>query len=77
MSSENLSGAVNQQERPTCPAALSFNNELSHDRCAGILRGHTQGSLGSRGMKIWSMPPGDLGKDMNYNGPKVAKFLVG
>jgi len=27
----------------------------------------------AEGMKIWSMPPGDLGKDMNYNGPKVEK----
>jgi hypothetical protein len=27
----------------------------------GILRGHTQGSHRSNGMKIWSMPPGDLG----------------
>jgi hypothetical protein len=26
-------------------------------------------------MKIWSMPPGDLGNYMNYNGPKVEILL--
>ncbi len=34
-----------------------------------------QGSLGSRGMKIWSMRHGDMGNDMNYNGPKVEILL--
>ena len=55
---------------------ISFLDELDL-KGPGILRGHMQGSLGSRGMKIWSMPHGDMGNDMNYNGPKVAKFLVG
>ncbi len=27
--------------------------------------------------KIWSTPYGDIGTNVNYNGPKVAKFLVG
>ena len=27
----------------------------------GILRGHTQSSLGKRGMKIWSTPHSDMG----------------
>jgi hypothetical protein len=41
----------------------------------GILRGHTQGSLESKGMKIWSIPHGDMGSYMNYNGPKVEDLL--
>lgn len=42
-----------------------------------ILRGHTQGSLfEARGMKIWSTPHGDMGIDVNYNGPKVGAQIV-
>src|SRR2546421_12059227 len=43
----------------------------------GILRGHTQSSLfEARGMKIWSTPHSDMGRPVNYNGPKVINPVV-
>jgi hypothetical protein len=77
MNGENPSGADNQQERldvstwmDGIPMPLGhyvagflwFNRDT-----ARILRGHTQSSLLTARMKIWSMPHGDMGKYMNYN----------
>lgn len=73
MSSDNPSGADNQQERLISSFNVSFAGSLKAVSRIRILRGHTQSSLfEARGMKRWSMPHGDMGKTVqNYNRPKV------
>jgi hypothetical protein len=65
MSSENPSGADNQQERPN----LGSCEQL------GILRGHTQSSSFAAGMKIWSMPHSDMGEHRTITVLRLQKNL--
>ncbi len=79
MSSDNPSGADNQQERLAARLQSGFGTttalqSLQEESSEAIRRA----PLGSEWMKRWSGPHGDMGKTVpNYNRPKVAKFLVG
>jgi hypothetical protein len=68
MGSENPIGADNQQERPA-----SFANTASKEvLVVGVIRESSEAirkaPFRSRGKKIWSIPHGDMGSYMNYNG---------
>jgi hypothetical protein len=79
MSSENPTGAENQQER-SFDGSDRTRSRGSVTRSSGERnpqRPYARLSVERTEMKRWSMPRGDMWRTQNYNRPKVAKFLVG